>query len=212
MLGMPLDVALQPLHYFLLQLEELGHFIFGGHRMCGAPSVSVLLITVGTGTQWSAGPIFLRASLAQAACLLGWPHSGFAHFVATTALALTVPLAFRVLPAFAAFAAFTLSTTLATCPTVCPALAVRPALAACPALAVHPVQLLLSIRAVPGPRMSPIMVFAPFMLGMLPDGGVFRVSLLRGPGLVCVAPHPVETTAAWPLSDQSAVGVGGPSP
>ena len=126
MLGTSLDVALRLLRYLLLELQELGHFIFGGHRMCGAPSVSVLLVTVGTGTQWSAGPIFLRASPAQAACSLGRPHSGFAHFMAATAPALTVPLAFRALPAFAAFAAFTSSATLVTCPTV------RPALAACP--------------------------------------------------------------------------------
>ena len=126
MLGMPLDVALWLLHYLLLELEELGHFVFGGHRMCGAPSISVLLVTVGTGTRWSVGPIFLRASTVQAACLLGWPHSGFAYFVATAALALTVPPAFRVLPAFAAFAAFTLSATLATHPTACPPLAACP--------------------------------------------------------------------------------------
>ena len=94
--------------------------------MCGVPSISVLLVTVGTGTRWLAGPIFLRASPARAACSLGRPHSGFAHFVATVAPALTAPLAFRVLPAFAAFAAFTLSVTLATRPTACPALAVCP--------------------------------------------------------------------------------------
>ena len=100
---MSLDVALRLLCYFLLELQELGHFVFGGHWMCGVPSISVLLITVGTGTQWSAGPIFLRAFLAWAACSLGWPHSGFAHFMATAALALTAPPALRVLPAFAAF-------------------------------------------------------------------------------------------------------------
>ena len=94
--------------------------------MCGAPSVSILFVTVGTGTQWSVGPIFLRASPAWAVCSLVWPHSGFAHFVATTAPALTAPPAFRVLPAFAAFAAFTSSATLSMCPTM------RPALAACP--------------------------------------------------------------------------------
>ena len=126
MLGTSLDVALQPLHYFLLELQELGHFIFGGHRMCGAPSVFVLLVTVGTGTRWLAGPIFLRASPARAACLLGGPHSGLAHFMATAALALTAPLAFRVLPVFAVFVAFTLSATLATRPTARPALAVCP--------------------------------------------------------------------------------------
>ena len=123
MLGTSLDVALRPLRYLLLELQELGHFVFGGHRMCGMPSISVLLVTVGTGTQWLAGPIFLRASLAWAACLLGQPHSGFAHFAALT---LTVPPAFRALPAFAAFAAFTSSATLATHPTVHPALAVCP--------------------------------------------------------------------------------------
>ena len=126
MLGASLDVALWPLHYFLLELQELGHFIFGGHRMCGTPSVSVLLVTVGAGARWSAGPIFLRASPAWAACSLGQPHSRFAHFAATMAPALTVPLAFRVLPAFAAFVAFTSSATLATCPTACPALAACP--------------------------------------------------------------------------------------
>ena len=126
MLGMSLDVALQPLRYFLLELQELGHFILGGHRMCCVPCISVLLITVGTGTWWSVGLIFLRSSPAWAACSLGWPHSGFVHFVATTALALTVPPAFRVLPAFAAFVDFTSSVTLATHPTVCPALAAHP--------------------------------------------------------------------------------------
>ena len=90
--------------------------------MCGAPSISVLLITVGTGTPWSVGPIFLRVSPARAACLLGQPHSGFVHFVAAVAPALTVSPAFRALPAFAAFVAFTSSATLAT----------RPALAVCP--------------------------------------------------------------------------------
>ena len=94
--------------------------------MCSTPSVSVLLITVETGTRWLAGPIFLRASLTRAACSLGWPHSGFAHFVTITALALTAPPAFRVLPTFAAFAAFTSSATLAMYPTACPALAACP--------------------------------------------------------------------------------------
>ena len=126
MLGTSLDVALRPLHYFLLELQELGHFVFGGHWMCSVPSVSVLLITVGTGTRWSAGPIFLRASPARAACSLGQPHSGFAHFMATVALALTVPPAFRALPAFAVFAAFTSSATLAMHPTARPALAGHP--------------------------------------------------------------------------------------
>ena len=140
MLGTSLDVALRLLRYLLLELQECRHFVFGGHRICGMPSVSVLLITVGAGTRWSmAGPIFLRASPAQAACSLGRPHSGFAHFMAAVDPALTVPLAFRVLPAFAVFSAFTLSATLATHPTV------HPTLAACP------VQLLLSIRPVPGP-------------------------------------------------------------
>ena len=124
--GMSLDVALRLLHYFLLELQELGHFVFGGHWMSGVPSVSVLLVTVGTGAQWSAGPIFLRASPAQAACLLGWPHSGFAHFMATAAIALTAPPAFRALPAFAVFAAFTSSATLTMHPTACPALAACP--------------------------------------------------------------------------------------
>ena len=126
MLGMSLDVALRPLHYFLLELQELGHFVFGGHRMCGVPSISVLLVTVGTGTRWLAGPIFLRVSPARAVCLLGRPHSGFAHFVATAALALTAPPAFRALPAFAVFAAFTSSATLAMHPTARPALAGHP--------------------------------------------------------------------------------------
>ena len=94
--------------------------------MCGTPSISVLLITVGTGTRWLVGPIFLRASPGQAACSLGWPHSGFVHFVATTSLALTAPPTFRVLPAFAAFMAFTLSATPATHPTVYPPLAACP--------------------------------------------------------------------------------------
>ena len=107
--------------------------------MCGMPSASVLLVTVGTGTRWSAGSIFLRASLGRAACSLGRPHSRFAHFVATAAPALTAPLAFRVLPAFAAFAAFTSSATLAMRPTAHPALATHPT--ACPALAACPVQL-----------------------------------------------------------------------
>ena len=71
MLGTSLDVALRSLRYLLLELQELGHFVFGGHRMCGVPSISVLLVTVGTGTRWSVGPIFLRASSAQAACPLG---------------------------------------------------------------------------------------------------------------------------------------------
>ena len=71
MLSMSLDVALQLLCYLLLELQELGHFIFGRHWMCGAPSVSVLLVTVGTGTWWSVGPIFLRASPAWAAYSLG---------------------------------------------------------------------------------------------------------------------------------------------
>ena len=94
--------------------------------MCGAPSISVLLVTVGTGTGWSAGPIFLRASPAWAACSLGRPHSRFVHFVAAAAPALAVPPAFRALPAFAAFVAFTSSVTLATCLTARPALAARP--------------------------------------------------------------------------------------
>ena len=83
--------------------------------MCSVPSISVLLVTVGTGTGWSAGPIFLRR-----------PHPGFAHFVAAAAHALTVPSAFRALPAFAAFAALTSSATLATHYTAYPALAARP--------------------------------------------------------------------------------------
>ena len=126
MLGTPLDVALGPLHHFRLELEELGHFVFGGHWMCGAPSVSVLLITVGTGTWWSAGPILLRASPARAPCSLGWPHSGFAYLVATAGLALTVPAVLGAPPALDSLMAFTTSATLATCPAVQPALAVCP--------------------------------------------------------------------------------------
>ena len=61
--------------------------------MCGAPSISVLLVTVGTGTRWSAGPIFLRASPARAACLLGQPHSRFDLFP-LTATAYCVPTAY----------------------------------------------------------------------------------------------------------------------
>ena len=71
MLGTSLDIALRPLRYLLLKLQECGHFVFGGNRMCSAPSVSVLLVTVGTGTQWSVGPIFLRAPPAWASCSLG---------------------------------------------------------------------------------------------------------------------------------------------
>ena len=107
--------------------------------MCSMPSISVLLVTVGTGTQWSAGSISLSACSGRAVCSLGQPHSSFVHFVAAMAPALTAPLAFRALPAFAAFAAFTSSATLATCPTVCPALATCPT--AHPALAACPVQL-----------------------------------------------------------------------
>ena len=94
--------------------------------MCSAPSISVLLVAVGTGTWWSAGPIFFRGSPARAACSLGQPHSGLAHFMATTAPALIASPAFRALPTFAAFVAFTSSVTLATHPTVCPALAACP--------------------------------------------------------------------------------------
>ena len=94
--------------------------------MRSVPSVSVLLVTVGTGTRWSAGPVFLRVSPAWAVCLLGRPHSGFAHLMAAAAPALTAPLAFTALPAFAVFVAFTSSATLATHPTMCPALAAHP--------------------------------------------------------------------------------------
>ena len=98
MLGTPLDVALWPLHDFLLELEEMGHLILGGHRVCGMPSVSVLFVTVRASARWLMGPVFLRASPAWAVCLLGWPHPGFVHFMAPAALALTVPPAFGALP------------------------------------------------------------------------------------------------------------------
>ena len=92
--------------------------------MCGVPSISVLFVTVRAGARQLVGPVFLRASLAWAACLLGWPHPGFAHFMAPTSLALTMPLAFGVLPALAVFVTLTSFSTLATRPTMCPALAV----------------------------------------------------------------------------------------
>ena len=44
--GTPLDVALGLLHYFLLELEELGQFVFGGHWMGGVPGVSGLLVAM----------------------------------------------------------------------------------------------------------------------------------------------------------------------
>ena len=56
-------------------------------------------------------------------------------------------------------------------------------LATCPALAACPIQFSLPNFVTPGPRMSPVTVFAPSMLGMFPDGGVIRISLWRGPGL-----------------------------
>ena len=71
MLGTSCNVALWLLHYLLLELQECAHFIFLGHRVCGVPSISVLLVTVGTGTLWLVGPIFLRVSLARAVCSLG---------------------------------------------------------------------------------------------------------------------------------------------
>ena len=145
MLGTPRDVALWLLHDFLLELEELGHLVLGGHRMCGAPSIPVLFVTVRAGAQWLAGPVFLRASLAWAACPLGRPQPRFAHFMAPTTLAVTAPLAFGVLPTFASFI------TLAVHPTMCTA------------LAAGLIQLCLSIRALPGPRMSLVIVSTPFM-------------------------------------------------
>ena len=45
-LGMPLDVALGPLNHLFLQLEELRQFFFRGHRMCGMPTTSGLLVAV----------------------------------------------------------------------------------------------------------------------------------------------------------------------
>ena len=121
MFGTPLDVALWPLHDFLLELEELGHLVPGGHWMCGTPSIPVLFVTVRAGARWLAGPVFLRASPAWAACLLGQPHPGFAHFTAPVALGLTAPPAFGALPIFALFT--TLDERPTTCPTTCPALA-----------------------------------------------------------------------------------------
>ena len=186
-------LALRPLHYFLLELQELGHFVFGGHQMCGKPSISVLLVTMATGTWWLAGPIFLRVSPARAVCSLGQLHSRFVHFVATTALALTAPPAFRALPALHfAFAAFISSATLAMCPTACPALAVYPD---CP----------WSLN-VPGHG------FPTLHVGRDPGWGHLLGLPVEGSWLICIAPHPAETTANWPLSDQSTVGVGGPSP
>ena len=175
-LGTPLDIALGPLHHFLLELEEFRHFVLRGRQMCGTPSVSGLLLTVRTGTYRSVGLIFLRASPAQALSSLGWPHSRFADLVAAMGLAVTVPVAFGVPPALALLAAFAMSATLATHP------------AMCPALAAHHNQFLLPIHAIPGPQTSLVMVFAPFMLGVFLDGGIIGVSLWRGPGPFALFP------------------------
>ena len=49
-------------------------------------------------------------------------------------------------------------------------------------------------------------------VGRDPGWGHLRDWPVEGSWLICVAPHPAEMTATWPLSDQSTVGAGGPSP
>ena len=118
--------------------------------MHGVPTIPVLFVTVRASAWQLAGPIFLRMSLAWAACSLGQPHPRFAYFMAPTAFTLTTPLAFGVLSTLVAPMTLAVLMTLAARPTTCPA------------LAVHLVQLLLSICTVPDPRTSLVTVFAPF--------------------------------------------------
>ena len=105
MFGMPLDVALWPLHNFLLKLEELGHLIPGWRWVCGAPSIPVLFVTVGAGIHQLVGPVLLRASSAWAVCPLGQLHPWFAHLMIPATSTLAASPAFGTLPTFALFAA-----------------------------------------------------------------------------------------------------------
>ena len=45
-----------------------------------------------------------------------------------------------------------------------------------------PYPILIAWLCTPGPRMSPVTVFVPGMLGMFPDGGIIGISLWRGSG------------------------------
>ena len=74
----------------------------------------------------------------------------------------------------------------------------------CPALVVYP--------AYPWSLNIPGRGFCAPHVGCDPRRGHLRSQPVEGSWLICIAPHPAETTATWPLSDQSAVGIGGPSP
>ena len=74
----------------------------------------------------------------------------------------------------------------------------------CPDLAVYP--------DCPWSSNIPNCGFCTLHVGHDPGWGRLWGQPVEGSWLICVAPHPVEMTAAWPLSDQSTVGVGGPSP
>ena len=135
--------------------------------MCGTPTTSGLLIAVWTGTWQPAGPIFLRAPLAQALSSLRWPHSWFPYLVVTAHPALTVSVTLGVLITLASFVALTMLATFAMQP----------------ALAVRPVQFSLPGFVTPGPRTELVTVFTLSMLGIFPDGGIVNISLWRDPGL-----------------------------
>ena len=74
----------------------------------------------------------------------------------------------------------------------------------CPALVVYP--------ACPWSLNVPGRSFRAPHVGHDPRWRRLRGRPVEGSWLICIAPHPAETTVAWPWSDQSAVGIGGPSP
>ena len=74
----------------------------------------------------------------------------------------------------------------------------------CPALVVYP--------DCPWSLNIPSRGFRALHVGRDPGRGRLWGRPVEGSWLICIAPHPAEMTATWPLSDQSTVGIGGPSP
>ena len=74
----------------------------------------------------------------------------------------------------------------------------------CPALVVYP--------NCPWSSNVPGHGFHALHVGLDPGWARLWGQPVEGSWLICIAPHPVEMTATWPLSDQSAVCIGGPSP
>ena len=161
-LGTPSDVALGSLHYFLLELEELRHFVLGGRWMCGVPSVSGLLVTA----NWHS--VVSRTNLPRGVPCLDSGLAGMAILLVCLPCDCCGPYS------YCTYGFWSASYSCFACDFcyVCDSCYVP-----CSYFAPYPVPV--PIHAVPGPQTSLLIVFAPFISGIFLDRGNFRVGLWR---------------------------------